>query len=178
MVTTTCGAKCGHHALPAIPCPRTVPGGATPCARVQASARRTDVNFGQLRAELPCAPSFSERAVAPHRNYGLRKDPPTDREAVVSALAEEVLACALPRELPLLISAHGALAPYAALAGRQAALRPRQEHTPDSALLFLNSLGLALAAAELPVRGGMLVAVRVMKRGEAGRVRCPPHAYC
>eukprot|EP00892_Ulva_mutabilis_P001017 jgi/Ulvmu1/10916/UM007_0094.1 len=139
-----------------------------------ASARRTDVNYGQLRAELPCAPTFSERAATPHRNFGLRKDPPTDREAVLCALAEEVLSCALPRELPLQIVAHGALAPYAPLAGRSAALRPARGHIPDSALLFLNSLGLALAAAELPLRGGMLAAVRVMKRGEAGRVLVNP----
>lgn len=129
------------------------------------------MNYGQLRAEPACAPSFSERAATPHRNFGFRKDPLTDREAALAGLSEEVLACALPRDMPMQVIAHGALAPYPPLNSRQAAHQPRRALIPDSALLFLNGLGLALAAAELPLRGGMLAAVRVMKRGEAGRVR-------
>lgn len=134
------------------------------------------MNYGQLRAEPPCAPTFSERAATPHRNFSMRKDPPTDREAMLSALSEEALSCALPRDLPLQVVAHGALAPFPPLNTRGAAAQPRRGHVPDSAVLFLNGLGLALAAAELPLRGGMLAAVRVMKRGEAGRVR--PRAVC
>lgn len=44
-------------------------------------------------------------------------------------------------------------------------------NVPDAPIMFLNALGVALAGADLPLRGGMLGAVTVMKVGEAGGVR-------
>lgn len=139
---------------------------------MQVSARRSDAGGGGsfLRAELPCAPTYTERLVHPCRQPHSRKDPPNDRESYLAALAEDVLSLSLPRDLPIQITAHGALMEAKGFNTRNGFLGHQSWNIPDVPVMFINALGTALAAADLPIRGGMLGAVTVMKRGEAGRV--------
>jgi hypothetical protein len=76
----------------------------------------------------------------------------------------------LPRDLPVQIAAHGALLQARGFNTRQGAYSHSPGLIPDVPVLYLNALGLALAAAKLPLRGGLLACTRVMKRGEAGQV--------
>jgi hypothetical protein len=110
---------------------------------------------GMLRAVWPCAPTFSERRIALRRPLG-RREPVSDRENYVGAFLELALSRLLPNGLPLDITAHGVL-----LEGN---------FKSDSLVLFTNALSGALAQAGLPCEG-LFAAVRVVKRGEAGKVR-------
>lgn len=143
---------------------------------MQVSARRSDATGGAssfLRAEFPCAPTYSERLVHPCRLPHTRKDPPNDRETYIAALAEDVLSLSLPRDLPIQITAHGFLT-------EASGFNTRSEQTfsaghlwcdvPDVPVMYINALGTALAASDLPIRGGMLGAVTVAKMADTGKV--------
>jgi hypothetical protein len=103
---------------------------------------------------------------------------PTDRETYIAALAEDILSLSLPRDLPVQITAHGFLTEAQGFSIKRGYL---PASIPDVPVMYVNALGVAMAAAELPIRGGMLGAVTVMKRGEAGQVRSLTsilHACC
>ena len=141
---------------------------------LQVSAKRSDATgVGSfLRAELPCAPTYSERLLHPSRLTHSRKDPPNDRETYLAALAEDVLSLSLPSSLPVHITAHGTLTAASGCNSRSSVVGQTPVHLPDAPVMYINALGAAMAAADLPLRGGLLGAVTVTKQW-SGKV-CGP----
>jgi hypothetical protein len=119
---------------------------------------------GMLRAMWPCAPTFSERRVVMRQMVG-RRETVSDREAYVGAFLELALSRLLPHGLPLDITAHGTLLHCSGAA------------SGDSMVLYANALSGALAQAGLPCEG-LFAAVRVAKRGDAGKVRSTVMSRC
>ena len=119
---------------------------------------------------MPCAPTYSERLLHPCRAPHSRKDLPSDRETYLSALAEDVLSLSLPRHLPIHITAHGTLTEARGYNYRGLFRQHNTAQMPDVPVMYLNALGVAMAAADLPLRGGMLGAVTVIKSRDSGTV--------